>query len=115
MPPEIVLAVVANAEGSIITQVADVEEATIVFGVLERGSNCVMLTARTVGEATALRAAADAEPGQLELVALEVECTEYVGMGERVCVDTYSHFRQDENILVGSHSRVTMLAGGWFV
>ena len=109
IPLEIVLAAAANAEGSIITQVADVEEATIVFGVLERGSDGVMLTARTVGEATALRAAADAEPGQLELVELEVERTEHVGMGERACVDTCSHFRQDEGILVGSHSKGTIL------
>jgi 3-amino-4-hydroxybenzoic acid synthase len=30
-------------------------------------------------------------------------------MGERVCVDTCSHFRQDEGILVGSHSQGMIL------
>lgn len=109
IPLEIVLAAAANAEGSIITQVADVEEATIVFGVLERGSDGVMLVARAVGDATALRAAAATEPGRLDLAELEVRRTEHVGMGERACVDTCTYFRQDEGILVGSHSKGAIL------
>ncbi|GLZ15808.1 hypothetical protein Acsp04_60430 [Actinomadura sp. NBRC 104425] len=88
------LAAAANAEGSIITQVADVEEATIVFSVLERGSDGVMLVARAIGDATALRAAVATEPGRLDLAQLEVRRTEHVGMGERACVDTCTYFQQ---------------------
>jgi 3-amino-4-hydroxybenzoic acid synthase len=109
IPLEIVLAAAAGATGSIITQVADVEEATIVFGVLEHGSDGVLLPARTVGDATALKTAASTTSEHLDLVELEVVRTEHVGMGERACVDTCTYFRQDEGILVGSHSKGAIL------
>ncbi|TQN28278.1 3-amino-4-hydroxybenzoic acid synthase [Haloactinospora alba] len=109
IPLEIVIAAAAEADGGIITEVADVEEAEIVFGVLEHGSDGVLLAPRAVGDATALRAASAQAPGKLELVELEVRSTEHIGMGERACVDTCSHFREDEGILVGSHSKGMIL------
>jgi 3-amino-4-hydroxybenzoic acid synthase len=109
IPLEIVLAAAARADGSNITVAADVEEAEIIFGVLEHGSDGVMLAPAAVGDATALKAAAVAEPGNLELVELEVVQTAHVGMGERACVDTCTHFREDEGILVGSHSKGMIL------
>lgn len=104
IPLEIVLAAADQAKGSIITGVADVEEAEIVFGVLEHGSDGVMLAPSTVGEATSLKAAAHDRTDDLQLVELEVTGIRRAGMGERACVDTCSHFRLDEGILVGSHS-----------
>lgn len=104
IPLEIVLAAADKSEGSIITEVADIEEAEIVFGVLEHGSDGVMLAPCSVGEATTLKAVADDRPAYLQLVELEVTGIRRVGMGERACVDTCSHFRLDEGILVGSHS-----------
>jgi 3-amino-4-hydroxybenzoic acid synthase len=104
IPLEIVLAAAATADGSIVTQVADVEEAEIVFGVLEHGSDGVMLAPRVVGEATELKAAAVSKAADLSLVELEVTGIRRVGMGERACVDTCTNFRLDEGILVGSHS-----------
>jgi 3-amino-4-hydroxybenzoic acid synthase len=109
IPLEIVLAAADGATGGIITVVADVEEAGIVFGVLEQGSAGVLLAPAAVGDATALKAAALAEPGTIGLVELEIVRTEHIGMGERACVDTCSHFRPDEGILVGSHSKGMIL------
>ncbi|AUH39955.1 3-dehydroquinate synthase II [Streptomyces sp. CMB-StM0423] len=104
IPLEIVLAAAAGAEGSIVTRVADVEEAEIVFGVLEHGSDGVMLAPRAPGEATELKAAAVTQAADLSLVELEITGIRRVGMGERACVDTCTNFRLDEGILVGSHS-----------
>jgi len=104
IPLEIVLAAADRANGSIVTVVEDVEEAEIVFGVLERGSDGVMMAPRRVGDATTLKAAAETQVGDLALVELEVLQTTHVGMGERACVDTCTHFREDEGLLVGSHS-----------
>ncbi|GLY28168.1 3-dehydroquinate synthase II [Kineosporia sp. NBRC 101731] len=104
IPLEIVLAAADRAQGSIITEVADVEEAGIVFGVLERGSDGVLLTPQVVGDAARLAEAAQTVTPELELVELVVTEVAHVGMGERACVDTCTHFRQDEGILVGSHS-----------
>lgn len=109
IPLEIVIAAAAGAEGSIITEVADVAEAEVVFGVLEHGSEGVLMAPKAVGDATALKAASVRRDGKLDLVELEVTATQHIGMGERACVDTCSYFREDEGILVGSHSKGMIL------
>lgn len=109
IPLEIVLAAASGAEGSIITVSGDVEEAEIIFGVLEHGSDGVMMAPRAVGDATRLQAAAQDRPVELDLVELKVTQVSHVGMGERACVDTCTYFREDEGILVGSHSKGMIL------
>jgi 3-amino-4-hydroxybenzoic acid synthase len=109
IPLEIVLAAADHANGSIITVVEDVEEAGIVFGVLEHGSDGVLMRPRAVGDATELLTAARTEVEPLELTELEVTKVTHVGMGERACVDTCTYFREDEGILVGSHSKGMIL------
>lgn len=109
IPLEIVLAAAEGSSGVIVTVVADIEEAEIVYGVLEHGSDGVMMPPRAVGDATRLKAAAEAQSADLELVELEVTDISYAGMGERACVDTCTHFRQNEGILVGSHSKGMIL------
>jgi 3-amino-4-hydroxybenzoic acid synthase len=109
IPLEIVIAAAAEARGSIITIAEDVEEAQIIFGVLELGSDGVMMAPKALGDATGLKAATQAAPNDLDLVELEVTATSHVGMGERACVDTCTYFRADEGILVGSHSKGMIL------
>lgn len=109
IPLEIVIAAASGAPGSIITTAADTDEAEIVYGVLELGSDGVLMRGAKVGDATALRAAAAARAGKVDLVELTVTATTHIGMGERACVDTTTHFRKDEGILVGSHSKGMVL------
>ena len=109
IPLEIVIAAAAGADGTIVTVARDVQEAEIIFGVLELGSDGVLMAGRTVGDATALRQAAAEQNGEISLVELEVTRTRHVGMGERACVDTCTYFNQDEGILVGSHSKGMIL------
>ncbi|KUF19185.1 3-dehydroquinate synthase II family protein [Streptomyces silvensis] len=109
IPLEIVIAAGARATGRLVTVAQDVEEAAIIFGVLEHGSDGVMMAPRAVGDAAKLKAAARAEVPDLDLTELEVVRTEHIGMGERACVDTCTHFREDEGILVGSHSKGMIL------
>ncbi|MER5531604.1 3-dehydroquinate synthase II [Streptomyces sp. NPDC002677] len=109
IPLEIVIAAAARAKGSLITVAQDVEEAEIIFGVLELGSDGVLMAPAKVGDATALKRAAEADVPDLELVELEVTATAHVGMGERACVDTATYFGKDEGILVGSHSKGLIL------
>ncbi|MBF9134468.1 3-dehydroquinate synthase II [Plantactinospora sp. S1510] len=109
IPLEIVLAAADRTDGSIVTMVADPAEAEIVFGVLERGSDGVMMAATDVGDTTRLRTAAQSHVADVELVELTVTAVSDVGMGDRVCVDTCSHFREDEGLLIGSHARGMVL------
>jgi 3-amino-4-hydroxybenzoic acid synthase len=109
IPLEIVIAATSGTPGCIITVASDCEEARIVFGVLELGSDGVMLAPGEVGDATDLRQAAAAPFGEIALTELEVIATAHIGMGERACVDTCSYFHEDEGILVGSHSKGMIL------
>lgn len=109
IPLEIVIAAAAKSNGSIITVAQDTEEAEIIFGVLEHGSDGVLLAPSKVGDATAFKAAAQQRSAPLELVELRVTGVRHVGMGERACVDTCTYFREDEGILVGSYSKGMIL------
>ncbi|MDX3518092.1 3-dehydroquinate synthase II family protein [Streptomyces scabiei] len=104
IPLEIVLAAAESAEGKLVTVVGDLEEAAIVFDVLERGSDGILFTPRGADDVFALARLLEATTPQLELSTLTVESIRHVGLGDRVCVDTCSHFEEDEGILVGSYS-----------
>lgn len=104
IPLEIVLAAAESAEGQLVTVVDGLEEAAIVFDVLERGSDGILFTPRSADDVFALARLLEATTPQLELSTLTVESIRHVGLGDRVCVDTCSHFEEDEGILVGSYS-----------
>ena len=104
IPLEIVLAAAESAEGKLVTVVDGLEEAAIVFDVLERGSDGILFTPRSADEVFALARLLEATTPHLELSTLTVESIRHVGLGDRVCVDTCSHFEEDEGILVGSYS-----------
>ncbi|MFJ9039017.1 3-amino-4-hydroxybenzoic acid synthase [Streptomyces sp. NPDC102406] len=109
IPLEIVIAAAAKATGSMITVAQDLEEAEILFGVLEHGSDGVMMAPRRVGDTAELKRVAEAGVPNLNLTELRVVETSHIGMGERACVDTTTHFAEDEGILVGSHSKGMIL------
>ncbi|MET8980053.1 3-dehydroquinate synthase II [Streptomyces sp. NPDC004539] len=104
IPLEIVLAAAESAEGRLVTVVHDLEEAAIVFDVLERGSDGVLFTPRGADDVFALARLLEATTPKLSLSTLTVESIRHIGLGDRVCVDTCSHFEEDEGILVGSYS-----------
>ena len=85
---------------------ADPAEAKIIFGVLELGSDGVLMAARAVGDATRLIRSASATTGSIELT---VTATADIGSGERACVDTCAYLAKDEGMLVGSHSKGMVL------
>jgi 3-amino-4-hydroxybenzoic acid synthase len=104
IPLEIVLAAADRSTGQLVTACADLEEAAIVLDVLERGSEGVLLAPTDADQVFALARLLEAESPQLELTTLIVDGIEHHGLGDRVCVDTCSHFAEDEGILVGSYS-----------
>jgi 3-amino-4-hydroxybenzoic acid synthase len=105
IPLEILLAAAHGAEGDTIVLAEDLEEATVITGVLEHGPAGVMMPVDAVGQASELKRACVARRGHLDLVELEVVATAHIGIGERACVDTCSMLGKDEGLLVGSHSK----------
>ncbi|MEU4743562.1 3-dehydroquinate synthase II [Actinosynnema sp. NPDC023658] len=104
IPLEIVIAAADGAPGKLVTVVADLEEAAIVLDVLEHGSDGVLMAPRDANDVFKLARLLEATTPPLNLTTLTVEGITHNGLGDRVCVDTASHFKEDEGILVGSFS-----------
>ncbi|TDB81880.1 3-dehydroquinate synthase II [Micromonospora sp. KC721] len=104
IPLEIVIAAADSAAGQLVTEVRSVQEAEIVSGVLEKGSDGVLLAPADANDVFGIAALLRFQTPALALEKLVVEAVDHVGIGDRVCVDTCSHFDRDEGILVGSYS-----------
>ncbi|GAB3009315.1 3-dehydroquinate synthase II [Actinosynnema sp. NPDC050801] len=104
IPLEIVIAAADGAPGKLVTVVADLEEAAIVLDVLEHGSDGVLMAPRDANDVFKLARLLEATTAPLDLTTLTVDGITHNGLGDRVCVDTASHFQEDEGILVGSFS-----------
>ncbi|UUV31538.1 3-dehydroquinate synthase II [Amycolatopsis roodepoortensis] len=104
IPLEIVIAAADKSPGVLICAAEDVAEAEIILDVLEKGSEGVLLASGEVEEVFALERLLRSETPQLALTKLTVESIEHSGLGDRVCVDTCTHFEKDEGILVGSYA-----------
>ncbi|SDL19959.1 3-amino-4-hydroxybenzoic acid synthase [Lentzea albidocapillata subsp. violacea] len=104
IPLEIVIAAADGAPGKLVTVVADLVEAAIVLEVLEHGSDGVLMAPRDATDVFKLARLLEVTSPPLTLTTLTVEALAHNGLGDRVCVDTASHFREDEGILVGSFS-----------
>ncbi|GAA3875654.1 hypothetical protein GCM10022243_45710 [Saccharothrix violaceirubra] len=104
IPLEIVIAAADGASGRLVTVVADLEEAAIVLDVLEHGSDGVLLAPADATDVFRLARLLEATSPPLTLTTLTVAGIAHTGLGDRVCVDTCSHFDEDEGILVGSYS-----------
>lgn len=104
IPLEIVIAAADKSPGELICQAGDLEEATIILDVLEKGSEGVMLSPNDANDVFAFAELLRVQTPELDLTTLTVQSIEHNGLGDRVCVDTCTHFEKDEGILVGSYS-----------
>ncbi|WP_394614232.1 3-dehydroquinate synthase II family protein [Lentzea sp. JNUCC 0626] len=104
IPLEIVIAAAHGAPGKLITVVTDLVEAAIVLECLEHGSDGVLMAPTDATDVFRLARLLEVKSEPLTLTTLTVEALTHNGLGDRVCVDTASHFAEDEGILVGSFS-----------
>lgn len=104
IPLEIVIAAADKSPGRLICEAGDLEEAGIIVDVLEKGSDGLLLAPKDANDIFGLNALLQSSTQDLELSTLTVESIEHNGLGDRVCVDTCTHFEKDEGILVGSYA-----------
>jgi len=111
IPLELIIAKLQKKKVCLLKAVHSVEEATIAFGVLEKGSDGVLLETNKIEEIFLLEKEIKGnELIDIELVQASVVKTKYVGMGHRACIDTTSLMTTKEGMLIGSTS-----AGGILV
>ncbi|WP_158883094.1 3-dehydroquinate synthase II family protein [Amycolatopsis anabasis] len=104
IPLEIVIAAADPAPGSLICQANNLEDAQIIVDVLEKGSDGIILAPRNADDVFGLVQLLQAKTPSLALNKLTVESIEHCGLGDRVCIDTCTHFEEDEGMLVGSYA-----------
>jgi len=110
IPLEIVIAAAENADGRTLTVVHDLEDAEIVIGVLEHGSDGVLLSPSSIDDVHGLVELCGRRIAPLQLSELTVESITHVGMGDRACIDTCSLLEPDEGMLIGSFATAMVLS-----
>ncbi|MFE6691535.1 3-dehydroquinate synthase II family protein [Streptomyces sp. NPDC057743] len=104
IPLEIVIAAADRSPGQLVCRAEDLEEARVIVDVLEKGSEGVLLAPRDANDVFRLVELLREATPDLELTTLTVESIEHLGLGDRVCIDTCTHFEKDEGMLIGSYA-----------
>lgn len=94
---------------AVAVEVADLAEARLAAGILERGVATVVVLPEGAGELKSIVADLKLSQGCIDLVPGVVTAVENVGLGHRVCVDTMSMLRRGQGMLVGNSSAFTFL------
>jgi 3-dehydroquinate synthase II len=97
------------ASDRIIARVTSAKEAELALNVLERGVHGILVETQDPAEVRAIAALLQRGEEALPLVSFTVSGIRQVGMGDRVCVDTCSLFRDGEGLLVGNTSEAFLL------
>ncbi len=111
IPLENLIAAVEGKGMTLLAEARDLEDAMMLYGVLEKGVDGIIISPRNIEE---LYRYADAllSPPELKLISAEILEIKLVGMGERVCVDTSNMLEVGEGMLVGSFSNFLFLIHG---
>ena len=105
IPLELILAKQQNKKVNVLKIVDSAQDGIVVMGVMESGSDGVILHSKNIEEISELALRRnDMSKKKLNLVEAEIIETKHLGMGERACVDTTSILDEGEGMLVGSTS-----------
>ncbi len=111
IPLELIIAKLQKSNTVLLKVVKSFSDMEVVFGVLEQGSDGVLLLTEDIAELSRAGSyLSRAVEGKVELVPMTVTAISHIGMGMRACIDTTGLMTQDEGMLVGSTS-----SGGIFV
>ncbi|HEX9059692.1 MAG TPA: 3-dehydroquinate synthase II, partial [Clostridia bacterium] len=81
------------------------EDAVIAFGVMEKGSDGVLLSTDSMEEIVEVDKFMKKEKTtNVKMVCAKVTEVRHIGMGERACIDTTSILKQNEGMIIGSTS-----------
>lgn len=93
----------------IAVEAANLEEAVLAKGVLERGVGTIVVTEKALHQLKAVMADVRHESGEIALTPARITRISPAGMGHRVCVDTTSRMRTGQGMLVGNSAAFTFL------
>lgn len=106
IPLELVIARLQNTNTTLLKKVKTALDAEIAFGVMERGSDGVMLTSDDMEEIVMTRNILQKlETKNIQILPGKVKGIEHIGMGHRACIDTTSLLKPNEGMIIGSISQ----------
>lgn len=106
IPLELLIAKLQGKGVRLLKAVKSHQDTEIAFGVMEVGSDGVVLQTEDLNEITKVDAYMDkASMGKLDLVKGKVIEVQHIGMGRRICIDTTTILNQNEGMLIGSTSQ----------
>ncbi|NLY30290.1 MAG: 3-dehydroquinate synthase [Firmicutes bacterium] len=105
IPLELIIARLQDSDTILLKREATLEDMLVAFGVMERGSDGVLLSTTDIGEIMKVNSyLLETDRRKIRLMPLVVEEVRHIGMGFRGCIDTTNLLGQDEGMLVGSTS-----------
>ncbi|MFV2014635.1 MAG: 3-dehydroquinate synthase II [Candidatus Heimdallarchaeota archaeon] len=109
IPLENLIARYDGSEIVIIGQANSVEDIALLSGILEIGVGAILISPRSINELEIYLELTQSQDVTIPLVELSVSSKEAIGMGDRVCVDTFTMLQKGEGMLVGSTSQLFVL------
>lgn len=110
IPLELLIAKLQNKKRILLKLVKTCQDAEIAYGVMEVGSDGVVLKTDCVDEIIKLNELMEKqEMGKKKLTKGTVINVEHIGMGYRACIDTTSLMKENEGMIVGSTSKGGLL------
>ena len=111
IPLELIIAGLQDSKTVLLKSVKSKDEMEVVFGVMEKGSDGVLLSSTDITEIVKVKNYLSlACSKKIDLYPLIVTSISHVGMGLRSCIDTTGIMTKDEGMIIGSTSM-----GGIFV
>lgn len=111
IPLELIIARLQKSDTVLLKRVTSSTDAEVVFGVMEQGSDGVLIATDDIQELVKINNyVSTININQIQLHPMTVTEVAHVGMGLRSCIDTTGIMTQDEGMMIGSTS-----TGGVFV
>jgi len=92
------------ARDRIIAEVASAQEAKLALGIMEKGTDGILLRAENVRQIKATAKLLQQGQERFPLIKAKVKEIRALGMGDRVCIDTCTQMQPGEGMLVGNSS-----------
>ncbi|MHA2028766.1 MAG: 3-dehydroquinate synthase II [Candidatus Kariarchaeaceae archaeon] len=109
IPLENLIAKYDGTEVQIMANANSPDDLELLSGILEIGVGGVIISPTTKDELSTYLELKNKTDDKINLVELEVSSIKSTGLGDRVCVDTYSMLSPGEGMLVGSTSQLFVL------
>lgn len=110
IPLELIIAKMQGKNTRVLKVVDNCLDMQIAFGVMESGSDGVLFNSSDIQEIKRVDNFIEKESiTKIPLVSAKVIENSYIGMGERVCIDTVSILKKNEGMIIGSTSEGGLL------